>query len=869
MNIQEFREKFPQYDKIPDTDLAVRLKEKFYPAMSQTEFNTKFLGEQAKPEAPKPGWTSQFERMGQIYTEEVESGLSKMKEFYRRPRGKQIAPAIGGALQYGLSPLTAVAKGAFGEPVEQGVKALGAPESVSKFAGATAEQIPYFLPYGKLVSMAGKALPEAKVVAEAQKIGPKITRDIQAGSKKPLQFPVEPSPELAAEMTAAGKLSKPVIEEGLQKQVADAVVESVRANPTPQNKRIGQSVVDLIAHREMQWQDLPGILKKYDITPEEFAIRLKDTYSTAGRSLQRLSVAARKTRELIKDNPEAQKVLDKVVKELPEPGGWDKAWNTLYNIESTRRGFLVTQLATGARNALSQTGRAIVGAADEAIQGAIRATIGGEGNILKQMGQGLDTFIAFANRLSPKARKHFADLMGSENASFAKIKLFSAAVHEVTAGRTVANLLNTPNRFQEYFFRKIATEAKLMQLIERKGLNYKNIKPEQITQKMWEQAVDYGLEATFAAMPKSKFGQTIVRQWAGNPLMTALLNPFPRFAFGNALPYMINYSPISLMKAMNPKVVAELASGNPDKFASLASKGLMGSMMLGWAMWYRNQPDAPGKYYHIASGENDVIDLRAFAPLATPYLLLAEAMSAPERLSAADWMQAAIGLNRVAGTGLVATDIIRGKKLENSMQVIGRLAGEYAGSFTVPVRTFQDFYAGMDPEEAKIRDVRERQLMGPVMRNIPVVSQSLPESAHPLKAEPPRAEHPIARQLTGLSRKTQNMLEKEVDRLAIDTTRIYPRTGVPEADRELSKIMGPIAERTMPKILTNPEYKKLSDPMKRLVWSEYMTQLRTAARGVLQQQNPELFLQIKYEGLAEDVIDILESRGIKLPRRNP
>ena len=796
-----------------------------------------------------------FRKIWEKYQERTERGLEPVKSFIKKPAGKKILPAIGGAIEYLTAPVEFLR-----EPVEMPLREIGVPSAITKMAGEAVEMGAFMLPYGQMVRGAIKGTKAIELEESLRKGAAAVKATEKVIPKPPLEYPKPPSPELAKEIVAEGKLVKPVIEETIQKQVVDAAKEAVKILPPDEKKRIGQYIIDQVASGEFGFGEIPNILTKHGISAEEFAIRLKDTYSTAGRSLQRLSVVARQAQKLLKDNPEASNFLNKFIGQLPQPSKWDKFMTFAYNVESTRRGFLVTQLATAVRNAISQQGRITLAGIDEAFQGIIRSSVGGKGNILKEMGEGLDVAIATINRMRPETRKRLAQILESDNASLAKTKLLSTSVHEVHIGNKISGFLNTFNRLQEYYFRKIAFEAKLTQLLERAGMDIKNINPSKIPEEMLTEAAQYGLDMTFAAMPKSKMAANIVRQWSGNPLMTALFNPFPRFAFGNALPFIVNHSPISLMKALNPKIVAQLASGNPEKFAELGAKGIEGTVMLGLANWIRNSKVGGEKWYEIKWGDK-TIDTRAFAPFNT-YLLIGEAISHPEKLDISDLAQAAIGLNRIAGTGLIVTDIIREKKLEHAMDIFKRFAGEYLGSFSVPARTFQDIYSSIEPQSTYYRDVRDTPITGPLLRNIPIASETLPEMISPVKREIPKVEYPVLKQFTGLSLKTKTLIEKEIDKLAIDTSRIYPRTGIPEGDRELSRKMGPIIEKVTPKILDNPNYKKFSEAKKRVIITELFKEAKKEARQKLAIENPKLFLQIRSEGIKEDIKEILEERGI-------
>jgi len=155
-------------------------------------------------------------------------------------------------------------------------------------------------------------------------------------------------------MEAAGKLSKPVIQEDLQKRVAEAAVDVIIQSPPEEKKRIGQQIIDLVHSDKISWGELPDVLKKYNLSPEEFATKIKryildrwpDPPAPFGRGSERAKRNRKKSR-----GPENS---GRDHKRASRPFGWDKFMIGLKNLESTRRGFLVSQLATTMRNVTSR-----------------------------------------------------------------------------------------------------------------------------------------------------------------------------------------------------------------------------------------------------------------------------------------------------------------------------------------------------------------------------------------------------------------------------------------------------------------------------------------------------------------------------------
>lgn len=826
------------------------------------------VGKEPVPDGDKSwGVLSQFKRIGDIYSKEVSEGAASIKKATEEPTGRNIISGFLGALQYGFSPLTAVAKGAVGEPIEKNLKAVGISPEVSSFVGSLGENAAYLVPYGKMVQTAIKgkeALEASKMTAKAVEGLPfKMPSEVP---KKPLEFAKGTADETVQQVTTPiSETQKAVLREDVVGDVIAAVKKPVSEKWIPSSqKRITQEVVDYIMVNK---EEIPKALRTYGLTPEELSAQIKETMTTSGRQLGQMGRWAREIRAEF-ESPQLRQLAKHMERDLPEPQMFDKAMSAFKSVENVRRGLLVGQTATTMRNIISQSGRLTIGAIDDAFQGAIKGLTSGEGAVdtavsaFRGLGEGLDVWAATINRMRPAAKEKLVKILDMDQALKAKSNLYGAPVQDVALSNRIAKTVNYLNTTQEYFFRNIAFEARLNRTLKEAGIpnGIKGVQPKDIPGNMITDAANYALEMTFSAMPKSQFGKEWVRTMS-NPVFTALLNPFPRFLFGNALPFLKNFSPVGFLEAASPKVVAELASGNPGRFAKAASQATIGTLMLNTAMYIRNNPEIGGeKWYEIKAGGKQW-DLRAFAPMSS-YLFLAEAMSNPEKIKPADFGSALLSLNRIAGTGLVLTDIMRGKSADTVKNALGRLGGEYIGSFSTPARTIKDLYSAVDPDEAIIRDVRDRELVGPTMRNISILSQSLPEAKTPLKTESMKTETPVLRQLTGLSARTKTLIESEVQQIDLDSSSIYPRTGEPEGDRKVSGFMAPIIEKTAPFLVNRTGYAKLDNPTKRLIMKQYFKEVKEAARMELLKQEPQLALKIKVEQLSDDERALLKKAGV-------
>jgi len=437
--------------------------------------------------------------------------------------------------------------------------------------------------------------------------------------------------------------------------------------------------------------------------------------------------------------------------------------------------------------------------------------------------------------------------------------MFTTPVQDVVLTGKISKTLNYFNTTQEYFFRNIAFEAKLRNFARQGGIDFNSLKAVDIPEKMLAESAEHALRMTYAAMPKSNFGKEWVRAMT-NPVITALVNPFPRFLWGNALPFLYRFSPIGFLEAARPSVIADIVGGNPAKFTKAISQATIGTTMLNMGFYVRNSKYAGERWYEIKVGDKR-IDTRAFAPFST-YLFLAEAIQNPEKIKAADFGSALLSLNRIGGTGLVLADIMQSKDAATTISYLKRVGGAWLSGFTVPVKTFKDLYTAVDPKEAIIRDTKGNELFGPIQQNIPILSQKSPRAVTPLQTGDIRTETPLLRQFTGLSYRTKNALQKEVDTIQLPYNKIYPRTGDAKSDRMVSAVMANILEKAYPLLESKTNYLKMDEPTRRILLGQLFSDTKAQARLIIMKQYPEIGAKIKIDSIPGDIKSILQSRGI-------
>jgi hypothetical protein len=812
------------------------------------------------------GAVKPIKRTAQIYEYERQSGRAMVQQSYTP--GKQSiwdrALMLGaGTAQYTFSPLTAVAQGIVGEPVEEAATAIGAPPEEAAFAGKLGENAVYFIPPGKAIQSVMMQRFEYAASLNAMKESDAILKELSKTSwgrkKVPTTKPSKDIPLRSDDQTLIDDITK--------------ASETALAGNFDESKRIFRQISEALRLGEIAPNDLPEILGKNQMSAAQFAEMYAETVSTGGRILGYHSRAKRQLTKVFANFPEASAILEGAFKgEGQLKYGMDHVMQVYGSVENFRRAMLVSQAATALRNMWSQTGRITIGALDDALQGSIRGTVGAQGQTYQQTMEGLNTFVAATNRLSPGGRKRLFEILEQNHAALAKGKLLSQPVHEVALTGKFAHAVNILNRGQEMFFRKVAFESKLRSLLQRKGMNFNTVNPKHIPKDLLEESVNYAMEMTFAASPKSRAMQNFVKAWTNYIPGATTIQPFPRFNVANAIPFIYEHSPLGFLSAMKPSTIKALASGNPDLFAKHASRALIGSMMLDQAIRFRQSDHAGEKWYEIKTGTDEktgkpkYMDTRAYAPFST-YLFIAEHFANPERIKPKDYAEAFVGLNRIAGSGLVALDWIRARSVESFQKQAANFAGQYLGSFTVPFRTLSDVYSGVDEKEALYRDYRENPWLAPMMQNIPELSQMIPEKYSPLTTQRLKKGEPmfglpagIARQLSGFSQRTKTPIMQEIDRLGMDWSSISPRSGIARADRQLSRYMAPIVEKVTPPVIRSKQYQGLTDSGKRIALAEIFATAREAARARLVVENPSLALKTSITGMADDMERLLKEK---------
>ena len=717
------------------------------------------------------------------------------------------------------------------------------------------------------------------VVKNADQVNTQITKT---------EIDLSPDPELEAARIAARSLPENVVpgvktgeriapNVAVQKQITNAAKELLETGEVKIDPSIPPflQVANLLQSGRLRPDVYLEILKKNDLTPEQFAQSYVQEVSQAGRTLQILS-------DFRKFSREAEDAVDNI--NTQAAGGIIDERGIFRRIEDMRRGLMVSQLSTAVRNATVGGARSILDTGTKLIDFGLQKVTGKVNPEMPLMTAG-DAFGQVMNLLTPKQSydltkqilevrpKEYDQLFRDYNAGVA----LGGKTPDLLGGAEKAvYALNVFNRFQDSVFRSAVFADSVERGMKARGLDFKETMksgrmgdiPEDIIQR----GVQDALEFTFSNKPKTKAEQAIVTAIDNIPGATIAI-PFPRFMV-NSFRFMTEYSPLGPLHLMNQAERAAIKAGD----TKLLSKSLAGSALLYGAYALRDSEYAGEKWYELKGEDGETIDMRPYAPLSA-YLFAADVIKRNidgtlYDLKGSDISEAVLGIGSDK-TGLQMVDGLLGEIRQDpefgakkAEEYLSKFAGEYAGTFFIPFQQIRDVMAEFEPEEAKVRRTTEDAL-APVKAKLPVAGRELPESFSYTNPQPRERIDPAMRQVTGVTKiAPKNEAEKEMDRLQIKEFEIFKRTGSTEADRLVASKSAALIDNVVSKFVADEAYGNMTNHQKRLILKKLLGEVNTAARDQAMKENPELFLETSVKkSLNKDELRVLEEMGIKLPEQ--
>jgi hypothetical protein len=723
--------------------------------------------------------------------------------------------------------------------------------------------------------------------------------EMQAAAKEDLKKAFADGVDSVAEDAAPpppSDIKTPLTEERiaqpLQKSVVDAASALLEAGNVTRDpgRLLSDQIMELLQTNRLSTPEIGSILQEHGLSGTDFAELWRVNIRKAAQDLQSLSTVEQRLKAL-QGEPGAESALAGTLDQITPD---TRAMGWFRQVDNIRRGLMVSQLSTAARNFMSQVGRVGLDTLEQGLSGALRRVFG-QATPLESP---TDAFAGVMNMFRPLQTK--AEVDGILNA-FPKEQdaLFGNVMSDIVAkgsagdvlgkAQTAVRVLNTANQLQEFVVRRAAFAASLDRRLARQGLDLGDIIDKNaigsIPRDAIKGAVNDALELTFAknfspmADGAEGLAGNFIRLVNGIPGASFIL-PFPRFLM-NAVKFQYEFSPAGFLKLTSAAERAKIASGD----MSAISRATLGSAMLLGAYQLRNSGYAGEKFYELKLPDGRTIDTRPYNPF-TAYLFVADLAKrlkdgTLDRLQTTDIVNGVLSSSLRAGVGLYAVDsVLNGLSglgnLEKALRAVEDSAGNVVSTALVPLQQISEIFSAFDNKASVLRSSREGPYLGigqgagpapavginagPAMRMIPGLQNNLPPVQLPTRSAPPTQEAPMLKLLTGISlNNPKNSGEVELDRLGFTTKDIAPSTGDPKADRLVNSKMGPIFEHVIVPLVEAPGYQRLSDTAKPLVMAEALHAIHGIAEKQAAAENPAYFGRLKLEAIPTRERRLIES----------
>ena len=686
---------------------------------------------------------------------------------------------------------------------------------------------------------------------------------------------------------------------GLNQNIIDTGVEILNELKIPRNPsiQISDQLFDAlqgIDEEPLKKGIFDEVLKRNNIKdPMELLQLFKIGTSDSARRLNQLSVARKRL----------QNVADDLSNGIPNEDWASTALRkigikkeNIYALDNIRRGLLVSQIATSARNFTAQVGRVGMHTITDVLDNVLNQTFNPIKRLFGKETPPVDhtqSFKLLANlTTNVKKSKDVTDFVTDYFVN-EKNRLFTNYASDVAKAtdskpfvraQKVVDGLNKLNRMQEYYYRRGMFTASLDDSLRKKGINLddviKNNDITKITEADVTKAVDDALKFTYAKTPDNALLKGFVDTVNKMPFVATGILPFPRF-MANAIEFQYKHSPLGALSLLSPKERAKIAKGD---FKTL-SQTMLGTGLLMGAIEAKRTGFGGEKWYELKGTDGTTIDARPYFPL-TPYLLVADLVVRSEEgripPDAKDILQGLTGAQFRAGAGLALVDNLindlSGIDSEDKIdRAISRYTSDVLGGYLTPLRMFNDF---VDQQQEFRTTIPTGDIPTDIAQqlgtSIPFYRERFPTVESPTRAEIPgrpktvrvpftdvEVPGPLARQLTGITvREAKNPAEKELDRLGFKRRDILPYTGDRQADQLVSKYIGPVVENVISRLVVAPAYQQLNNPTKAEVMKAALREIRAEIKPFAEAEDPERFARIKYNRLSKSLRRILERQRL-------
>jgi hypothetical protein len=655
--------------------------------------------------------------------------------------------------------------------------------NVNKMKGATAQQIQEKKDAAKKVAEENKQISNQLIKEFEEKTGKTISTTDEAGNKKidynlardvgnetaedlvqskgTTLFDKAKEEILGADISdnaalfgQGDTLFQPILKPDKFDGIVAVASDLKKANPQAfnNNKTIIDNLFDLTVNKKLiAGDELIDMLNKYDISFEDYVLTVVGSGSTAGKVLNKLSQIkrARPVNEMV------------AMQQAATIKNQDTIRNTIMRIENIRRGGLVSQIATAARNLTSAGIRAPLEGFGNVIDTALY-NLSNEGVIsgtksLASINNWRDSFRHMKYMFNnPKETKEVVDFILERPELEGQYKLLFDNINEImistgrgkggivdkvlSEGEDAVMALNIPNRWQEFLVRRGAFLGELERLVKREykidfidALNQGkirdllndagNVRPAGARSfiDLVADSTQKALDVTYAKQPDIPMFRNISSFIVRNGL--TVVAPFPRFMF-NSMELMGQYmggASIPLTRKIASMVTfGKVGKGKlTPKDRQRISRNLIGGATMLAAYQYRSSEDAPPDFKKLRLDDNTEMDTTPQFPM-RQFLYLGEAGrrlvegTFEDFFDSKEFLETFVGTNLRTGVGesifqdladiISATDISSEEKAAKGL--VAPVA-DYLASWFVPFAQIIETQRALGIRGLEYKDLRE------------------------------------------------------------------------------------------------------------------------------------------------------------------
>ena len=526
------------------------------------------------------------------------------------------------------------------------------------------------------------------------------------------------------------------------------------------NRTLIDNLLDLTINKELiAGDELIDTLNKYNVSFEDYILTVVGSGSEAGKVLNKLSQIKRA--RPLNEMQDLQRAATQARQ--------GNIRNNIMRLEGIRRGGLVSQLATAARNLQSAGIRSPMDSLGNVMDTALynmgeakgvggKAAAGAKSLISKENWK--DSFANMKYMFGPESRldaKDYVDFILDRPELAKQFDLMFNQLNELQQatgrgqattrlGKGVDNVLseledgvsvlNSANRWQEYLVRRGAFLGELERLVKREykidlidTLNDGKIKDllndsttvrpkgARSFNELVADATNNALDVTYAKQPDIGVFREATSFITRNGFTVVM--PFPRFMF-NSMELMGNYAGGASIP-LTKKLMGQIPKGTKlsAKDRQRISRNLVGIGAVGAAYMARTSDDAPADYKEINVGDGAVMDTTPQFPL-RQMLYLGEATKRikdgtfDDFFNAREFFETFLGTNIRTGVGNSIVDEVVQlagdsdlTRDEAAARRVGRALGNYLSTWAVPFAQIIDTERALGRRGETYKDVAQ------------------------------------------------------------------------------------------------------------------------------------------------------------------